>query len=361
MTLYTLVPNSRRFLQDAFSKPFPVEELDDTERWRGFTFVARLPDGQLLVRTASRAFVRIGVLDGQAAAWVEEDEETSRTYDRLFSYRFSLAARDRLLAALRVGAVFDDALRAASGPEMPTIIARDRNPLDGGGVRHTVFFANAGVVTAETDNSGHLVSSTLLSGPDAFDTWLARQTSRPPVKREGPALPARTRAEVALFLRVKQYTAPRTTESREGARVRLTVQARRDDVDERLVFLVDEPDGPDPTHLGGGAHSRILDPVHLVLFASGVADHIPADLSDSTPAVLRALVADLTLAAEALDEVTKFIPPGHDRVLPEAMHTHTARRMYQRDPARFSRQRLNSEATRLRTEILHLQHALDHR
>ncbi|HWU90486.1 MAG TPA: hypothetical protein VN253_24645, partial [Kofleriaceae bacterium] len=48
----------------------------------------------------------------------------------------------------------------------------------------------------------------------------------------------------------------------------------------------------------------------------------------------------LARAIAALEEVTKFIPPGADRVPPEALFTPAGRGVYDREPGRFRIARL---------------------
>jgi hypothetical protein len=57
---------------------------------------------------------------------------------------------------------------------------------------------------------------------------------------------------------------------------------------------------------------------------------------------------DLALAASALDEVLKFVPPGAEAVPADAIRTEDGRAVYEREPGRFRRDRLEAVAATYR-------------
>jgi hypothetical protein len=145
-------------------------------------------------------------------------------------------------------------------------------------------------------------------------------------------LRARSLGEAVLYLRVRGAVllASRYRE-RDG---QLTVAAQHHGALVLFSFQVREAGEPDPLWLGGSAPSTLLDPADLVLFASRIERELA-----SPP--------DLQLAAEAVAEALKFIPPGQQHVPRECLCTAAARRLYDLDPDRFSRRRLLALADRL--------------
>lgn len=63
---------------------------------------------------------------------------------------------------------------------------------------------------------------------------------------------------------------------------------------------------------------------------------------------------DLALAASAIDEVLKFIPEGAEAVPPESLRTEDGREVYEREPGRFRRNRLEAVATTYRRLVAEL-------
>ncbi len=97
-------------------------------------------------------------------------------------------------------------------------------------------------------------------------------------------------------------------------------------------YLLSHPsDGP----------SVLLDPGDWL--AAALAYGACADALEPAGVPAEDIVKLLTVAAGAVDEVLRFLPPGADAVPPGGFWTDTGREAYQRDPALFRRDRLVRE------------------
>lgn len=81
---------------------------------------------------------------------------------------------------------------------------------------------------------------------------------------------------------------------------------------------------------GGPEPSELLDPGQWLR----VADLVAADVPDDDPRV------SLAIAAAAVGEVVKFVPPGRDAVPPDAFWTEAGRSVHDTEPGRFRLDRL---------------------
>lgn len=106
-----------------------------------------------------------------------------------------------------------------------------------------------------------------------------------------------------------------------------------------FVFRVqaEEPVRLDEVAFGGPERSELLDPGEWLAVADVAANRAGGPDAD-----------DLLLAAAAVDEVLKFVPAGADEVPADAFHSSTGRDVYERQPHRFGRDRLESLAITLR-------------
>ncbi|MEI8410796.1 MULTISPECIES: hypothetical protein [unclassified Kribbella] len=86
-------------------------------------------------------------------------------------------------------------------------------------------------------------------------------------------------------------------------------------------------------NFGGREPSQLLDPGSWLQLADELASRLPPDDPQAS--------ADaLTLAAAAVAEVIKFIPPGENAVPEEAFWTEDGRRVHAAEPGRFRQDRL---------------------
>lgn len=104
----------------------------------------------------------------------------------------------------------------------------------------------------------------------------------------------------------------------------------------RAAFSV--PDGLPPDGSIGEGTSAIICPGEFVWLSDREAA-FPAGSPGAHTARER-----LSLAAAALDEAAKFIPPGGDRVPPEAFTSGAGRALHAEFPGRFLREDLNGRA-----------------
>jgi hypothetical protein len=87
---------------------------------------------------------------------------------------------------------------------------------------------------------------------------------------------------------------------------------------------------------GGPEPSELLDPGEWLTVADLAAGRPDPDDDD------------LALAAAAIDEVLKFLPEGAEEVPLEALRTEDGREVYEREPGRFRKVRLEAVATTYR-------------
>lgn len=175
---------------------------------------------------------------------------------------------------------------------------------------------------------------------------------------DGAPREARSAGEVTLYLRIRGATVLAERRVDAPGHTRIDVAVEHDGAQKRMCFTVPRSDADDPLHLGGASPSRLLDPVDLVLFATRVERALP-DLDTLDGVALAAHQRDLALAAEAVNEATKFVPRKAERVAPESLQTAAAAWLYGRDPDRFSRARLLQLEERLLGRVIALQQAAD--
>ncbi len=172
-----------------------------------------------------------------------------------------------------------------------------------------------------------------------------------------PLRRARTVGEALLYLRVRGATVQALHTMPEGGAHRVSIDATHDGAARRFDFLVRQPEH-DPSHLGGGAPSTLLDPVDLTLFASRIAREEAARDQTASPDALRARLADLVLAAEAADEALKFIARRAVGIEAAAATTTAARWLLERTPERFTRAAIGALGDLLRSQAIAVQRAL---
>lgn len=87
---------------------------------------------------------------------------------------------------------------------------------------------------------------------------------------------------------------------------------------------------------GGPEPSELLDPGEWLAVADVASSRQATDGED------------LMLAAAAVDEVLKFVPAGAEEVPPETLRTEDGREVYEREPGRFRKARLEAVAATYR-------------
>jgi hypothetical protein len=111
-----------------------------------------------------------------------------------------------------------------------------------------------------------------------------------------------------------------------------------------FVFRIPEeiafPD-PDEPSFGDDRPSELLDAGEWLWVADLVARNSPAEPDDADGTYERRQArVDLLTAAALVGEAAKFIPPGADRIPPEALWSDRGRAVYHDEPGRFRRARL---------------------
>ena len=99
---------------------------------------------------------------------------------------------------------------------------------------------------------------------------------------------------------------------------------------------------------GDGTPSELLDPGEWLLLADRYAGSVPAEAVRARPErAARQARRALAHAEAAMGEVLAFVPADGDAVPPEAFRSERGRTVYEAEPGRFSRLRL--EVVRART------------
>ncbi|GLV52650.1 hypothetical protein TBS_32140 [Thermobispora bispora] len=108
-------------------------------------------------------------------------------------------------------------------------------------------------------------------------------------------------------------------------------------------FVLDPEIPPLPPAFGGDRPSQIIDPGQFLYVSQQLASAVPADPAELGPDEdLWEAKELLRTAIAALEEVLKFIPEGADRVPEEAFTSPEGWLIYQREPGRFRRRRLEA-------------------
>jgi hypothetical protein len=101
------------------------------------------------------------------------------------------------------------------------------------------------------------------------------------------------------------------------------------------------PDEEEPV-FGDEHPSELLDPGEWVWLADLIAGQVPAEPDGLSPDERRQMRIDLKAAAAAMSEALKFLPYPMDALPPQAMWTERGRAVYEEDPGRFRRGRLEA-------------------
>lgn len=112
----------------------------------------------------------------------------------------------------------------------------------------------------------------------------------------------------------------------------------------RRTFAFLEPDDPFVQGIGGPEPSRLIGPGQFLAHGEKLAASVPSDPALVDAKLHAAVAARLTLAAECVEEVLKFIPFGEDQVPMRAFKTVTGLRRYKETPGQFHRDRLEAIA-----------------
>lgn len=98
--------------------------------------------------------------------------------------------------------------------------------------------------------------------------------------------------------------------------------------------------GPGATVFGDGTPSELLDPGEWLWVADRYASASPSDIAGLEADDLRKVRQQVAAAEAAMNEVLAFVPPSGDVVPPGAFRTERGRSVYEAEPGRFSRDRL---------------------
>ena len=93
---------------------------------------------------------------------------------------------------------------------------------------------------------------------------------------------------------------------------------------------------------GGAEPSTIIDPGQFLSVADDSAKSAPMSVADLDDADKARAKRKMAVAIAAVEEVIKFIPLGEDRVPPSAFFSDAGRQVYDAEPGRFRKPRLEA-------------------
>lgn len=97
---------------------------------------------------------------------------------------------------------------------------------------------------------------------------------------------------------------------------------------------------PGEVRYGNGTRSELLDPGEWLWVADRYAGSVPADASGLDAGSRRRARTAISAAAAAMDEVLAFLPDDADAIPADAMRTGLGRAVFEDEPERFERERL---------------------
>lgn len=102
------------------------------------------------------------------------------------------------------------------------------------------------------------------------------------------------------------------------------------------------PPPADSVRFGGPEPSQLIDPGVWLWYSDVAAGQVPIDAGGLDEAARRTARHALATALAAIEEVLKFIPPNTSSVPAAAFSSIDGRSMYDREPGRFTRDRLTA-------------------
>lgn len=109
----------------------------------------------------------------------------------------------------------------------------------------------------------------------------------------------------------------------------------------RFEFLLD-PEIPPGDKFGGTKPSELIDAGQYLIVADDAARRVPADPTELDEDERRIASWWMNRAVNALEEVSKAIPPGADAVPHIAMFSDAGKAVYSREPGRFRKLRIEA-------------------
>ena len=166
---------------------------------------------------------------------------------------------------------------------------------------------------------------------------------------------ARTNAEAHLFMDLRPCACGERRFARQSAVVtidgdlasRYTGTCARCGVERRFEFRIPEEILPSPVsgvRFGGPEPSELLDPGEWLSVADDHAARVPTGAKLDGDA-LRAARHDLATAVAAIEEILKFMPRGAVEVPMAAFFAPLGRAIWDKEPGRFRRARLEAVRT----------------
>ncbi len=339
---FALAASDKKDFEDAFRPPFDWSRRREDEALRGWRILESSKRTVHLMHGTGA--VAVFTLDGDRVTAVELLEgAAAEAVVRRLGFPAPADLQRRVRKAFRAGRSVDEAAAEAFRQPVAQLPPRD-------GLRW--YRSPEGALVEVRVQDGRVTGVALRTGGAALDLLLAAASAArwDVPEQPGPALLARTLAEVRLFVAVARGTwVDARTEGDLYVVLAHLPEGRR-----RVRFSVSDPgDGPD-TAFGPGT-SRILDPAELLLFGERVGREAAA----AAVALGAARVRDeLRVAAAAVREAARFAGPSGAPPR-ECFLTPAARSLFERQPARFRAEALHAQAAALDAQAGALREAAD--
>ncbi len=341
---FALAAGDKKDFEDAFRPPFDWSRQREDEALRGWRTLDASPRALHLMHGTGAVAIFTWNGDRVTAVALLEGAQAEAVVRRL-GFPAPAELQRRVRKAFRAGRPVDEAAKEAFRQPVAQLPPRDalrwyRSP--------------EGALVEVRVEDGRVTGVELRTGGAALDLLRAAASDErwDVPEQPGPALLARTLAEVRLFVAVARGT---WVEARTEGDL-YVVLAHLPEGRRRIRFAVADPsDGPD-TALGPGT-SRILDPAELLLYG----ERVGREASAAAAALGAARVHDqLRLAAAAVREAARFAGPSGAPPR-ECFLTPAARSLFDRQPARFTPGALHAQAAALDAQADALRESADAR
>lgn len=340
---FHLDPTARREFPLYFSTGALLRYLRNEDEWRSWTSLRQYGD-VVELRHASGAVARLRV-DGderiQEARLIEGDE--AKALVRAHALPLPPGAERHARRTLRRGGQVDACVLELQAALQRSLRCLDRIP-DERAFRSLwrVEPEHSALEIVETPEQT-IVRFAWHAHGDAFDAFARFLHTRAWMAPEFPGgrRRARTWGEAHIFLRTQRADV-QDARAHDPWNHDLVVTTPEGP---RIVTLhVEHPERTDPLDLGDGT-SAIFSPVSLYLFASEVESKTPGSPAHVPPERRPLYVADVRLAASAVEQALRFIPAGQSHAPLTIYPSEFQRRVAQLRAPQLSREALSARFT----------------
>lgn len=321
-----MIPDNERGEVDEIGPGMPRDVFLSSELLRRWTIVHE-QGSETWLRHAQGAMMQLRWAGDTIAALRTFEGAPAAELERQHAWRWEAPLRRHLEGALTPGAPLEATLEQALGRRHPRLLNLWVRPRADGGQDRA--YRAGGLLEVTVDGAGAVRDRRFLEEGEAADRAAEGPSFQVPELVAG-VQQARSWGEAWLHAASLGGAAQAARIENGWDPVRYTLLVSTREGLRSVTYTLQDPTRPELRWLGAGS-SALLDGVDLVLAASRLEQ-----------------AGDPAGAAAALDEALKLIPAGEAALSPASLKTHTARRMLEAQPARFTRASLQAERDRLR-------------